>query len=64
MTNGSNTNYYLQQASYMLLKAIYAETEELKEALNEGKVDLSEYSAKIGTLSSFRTQIEFMIKQS
>jgi hypothetical protein len=62
MTNGSNSNYYLQQASYMLLKAIYAETEELKEALNAGKVDLSEYSAKIGTLSSFRTQIEFMIK--
>lgn len=63
MANSSNTNYYLQQASYMLLKAIYSETEELKEALNAGKVDLSQPCAKIGMLSSLRTQIEFMFEK-
>lgn len=56
MANSSNTNYYLQQA-------IYSETEELKEALNAGKVDLSQPYAKIGMLSSLRTQIEFMVEK-
>ena len=63
MANSSSTNYYLKQANYMLLQAIYSETEELKEALNAGEVDLSQPCAKIGMLSSLRTQIEFMIEK-
>ena len=63
MANSSSTNYYLKQANYMLLQAIYSETEELKEALNAGKVDLSQPCAKIGMLSSLTTQIEFMIEK-